>query len=73
MTTDIDSLTLRTPEVDPHHERRWLILLLVLIAQVMILIDATLINVALASAQKTLNFSKLHAHQGAHVYGMAQV
>ena len=57
MTTDIDSLTLRTPEVDPHHERRWLILLLVLVAQVMILIDATVINVALPSAQKTLHFS----------------
>ena len=57
MTTDIDSLTLGTPEVDPHHERRWLILLLVLIAQVMILIDATVINVALASPQKTLHFS----------------
>jgi hypothetical protein len=40
---------MRTPEVDPHHERRWLILLLVLITQVMILIDATVINVALRS------------------------
>ena len=57
MPTDIDSLILRTPQVDPHHERRWLILLLVLIAQVMILIDATVINVALPSAQKTLHFS----------------
>ncbi|HWE65677.1 MAG TPA: MFS transporter [Acidimicrobiales bacterium] len=43
--------------VDPHYERRWLILLVVLIAQVMILIDATVINVALPSAQKSLHFS----------------
>src|ERR1700677_2032149 len=57
MPTDIDSLTLRTPEVDPHHKRRWLLLLVVLIAQVMILIDATVINVALPSAQTTLHFS----------------
>jgi MFS family permease len=57
MTTDVDPLTSRVPEVDPHHERRWLILLVVLIAQVMILIDATVINVALPSAQRTLHFS----------------
>ncbi|WP_329128573.1 MFS transporter [Streptomyces sp. NBC_01476] len=43
--------------VDPHYERRWLILLVVLISQVMILIDATVINVALPSAQKSLHFS----------------
>jgi EmrB/QacA subfamily drug resistance transporter len=45
------------PRVDPHHERRWLILLVVLIAQVMILLDATVVNVALPSAQKDLGFS----------------
>jgi MFS family permease len=42
---------------DPHYERRWLILLLVLIAQVMILLDATVVNVALPSAQSDLGFS----------------
>jgi EmrB/QacA subfamily drug resistance transporter len=61
MTTTSD----RVPEqrdahaepVDPHYERRWLILLVVLIAQLMILVDATVINVALPSAQKALHFS----------------
>jgi EmrB/QacA subfamily drug resistance transporter len=43
--------------VDPHYEKRWLILRVVIIAQVMILIDATVVNVALPSAQKTLHFS----------------
>jgi hypothetical protein len=38
------------PRADPHHERRWLILLVVLIAQIMILLDATVVNVALPSA-----------------------
>ncbi|MFJ5220449.1 MFS transporter [Streptomyces sp. NPDC088354] len=42
---------------DPHYAHRWLILLVVLISQVMILIDATVINVALPSAQAGLHFS----------------
>jgi hypothetical protein len=61
MTTTPDQLTAApgypTATIDPHYERRWLILLVVLIAQIMILIDATVINVALPSAQKTLHFS----------------
>jgi EmrB/QacA subfamily drug resistance transporter len=43
--------------VDPHYERRWLILLVVSLAQLMILVDATIINVALPSAQRALHFS----------------
>jgi EmrB/QacA subfamily drug resistance transporter len=42
---------------DPHYARRWLILAVILVAQVMILLDATIINVALPSAQKDLGFS----------------
>jgi EmrB/QacA subfamily drug resistance transporter len=57
MTTDLDPQVARDPATDPHYERRWLILLVVLVAQVMILIDATVINVALPSAQADLHFS----------------
>src|SRR6266700_419043 len=57
MTTDLDSQTAPAPAVDPDYERRWLILLVVLIALVMTLIDATVINVALPSAQADLHFS----------------
>jgi hypothetical protein len=39
---------------DPHYDRRWLILLVMLVAQVMILLDATVVNVALPSAQHDL-------------------
>ena len=42
---------------DPHYARRWLVLGVILVAQVMILLDATIINVALPSAQKDLGFS----------------
>jgi len=42
---------------DPHYERRWLILVVVCIAQLMLLVDATVVNVALPSAQRALHFS----------------
>lgn len=42
---------------DPHYERRWLILATVCIAQLMLLIDSTVVNVALPSAQRALHFS----------------
>jgi EmrB/QacA subfamily drug resistance transporter len=43
--------------VSPHHDRRWLILGLVGIAQLMVVLDITIVNVALPSAQQDLGFS----------------
>src|SRR5215217_4355280 len=40
----------------PHHERRWLILGVIAIAQLMVVLDATIVNVALPSVQKDLGF-----------------
>jgi EmrB/QacA subfamily drug resistance transporter len=42
--------------VDPHHERRWLILGILGIAQLMVILDATIVNIALPSAQGDLGF-----------------
>ena len=42
---------------DPHYARRWLVLAVVLTAQTMILLDGTVVNVALPSAQRDLGFS----------------
>jgi EmrB/QacA subfamily drug resistance transporter len=42
---------------DPHHARRWWVLVLVAIAQLMVVLDATIVNIALPSAQKALDFS----------------
>jgi len=42
---------------NPHHERRWMALGVVVIAQIMILLDTTVVNVALPSAQTDLGFS----------------
>src|SRR5215204_5526485 len=42
---------------NPHHERRWLILAVLGIAQLMVVLDATIVNIALPSAQRDLGFS----------------
>ena len=42
---------------NPHQERRWLILAVLGIAQLMVVLDATIVNIALPSAQKALGFS----------------
>src|SRR6476660_935095 len=39
------------------YDRRWLILALIAIAQLMIVLDLTIVNIALPSAQKDLGFS----------------
>ncbi|MGW3984898.1 MFS transporter [Streptomyces mirabilis] len=45
------------PTADPHYARRWLILVVLSLAQFMVIVDATVINVALPSAQQALGFS----------------
>src|SRR5437016_2173778 len=42
---------------NPHHDRRWAILALLGIAQLMVVLDVTVVNVALPSAQHALHFS----------------
>jgi EmrB/QacA subfamily drug resistance transporter len=42
---------------NPHHHHRWLILALIGIAQLMVVLDVTIVNIALPSAQKDLGFS----------------
>jgi EmrB/QacA subfamily drug resistance transporter len=42
---------------NPHHNRRWAILAVLGIAQLMVVLDATVVNIALPSAQKALHFT----------------
>lgn len=46
-----------SPTENPHHERRWLILGVIAIAQLMVVLDVTIVNIALPSAQRDLGFS----------------
>jgi EmrB/QacA subfamily drug resistance transporter len=45
------------PPANPHHERRWLILGVIAIAQLLVVLDVTIVNIALPSAQRELGFS----------------
>jgi EmrB/QacA subfamily drug resistance transporter len=45
------------PSASPHHDRRWLILVIIGIAQLMVVLDVTIVNIALPSAQRDLGFS----------------
>ncbi|MEA2380039.1 MAG: hypothetical protein QOH72_10 [Solirubrobacteraceae bacterium] len=47
----------RPVDANPHHERRWAILAMLGTAQLMVILDATIVNIALPSAQKALGFS----------------
>jgi MFS family permease len=42
---------------DPHYDRRWLILTVIGIAQLLVVLDVTIVNIALPSAQQDLGFS----------------
>lgn len=44
-------------EASLYHDRRWKILVIVAIAQLMVVLDTTIVNIALPSAQKALGFS----------------
>jgi EmrB/QacA subfamily drug resistance transporter len=47
-----------TPQTqNPHHARRWAILAILGLAQLMVVLDATIVNIALPSAQKALHFT----------------
>ena len=48
---------MQDPTANPHHAKRWLILLVIAIAQLMVVLDATVVNIALPSAQESLGFS----------------
>src|SRR5947208_8739865 len=42
---------------NPDHSRRWAVLALLGIAQLMVVLDVTVVNIALPSAQRALHFS----------------
>src|SRR5262245_21707190 len=60
-----------TPENHHHHRLRWSILALVGIAQVMVVLDMTVVNVALPSAQAALHFGDADRQWSVTAYSLA--
>jgi len=56
---------------NPHHGRRWYILALLGTAQLMVVLDATVVNIALPSAQKALGFSNENRQWIVTAYALA--
>src|SRR4029079_13747232 len=46
-----------TLPTNPHHDRRWVMLAGIAVAQMMCGLDATVVNIALPSAQRAVGFS----------------
>jgi EmrB/QacA subfamily drug resistance transporter len=56
---------------NPHHERRWLILGVLALAQLTVVLDTTVVNIALPSAQKALAFSNTDRQWIVTAYALA--
>jgi EmrB/QacA subfamily drug resistance transporter len=54
-----------------HHEQRWLILGFLGLAQLMVILDATIVNVAMPSIQKSLGFSNVDKQWLVTAYSLA--
>jgi EmrB/QacA subfamily drug resistance transporter len=60
-----------TPPVSGADPRRWLILAVVALAQLMVVLDATIVNIALPSAQHALHFSNIERQWVVTAYALA--
>lgn len=56
MTQLAEPLSLDKAHDNPHHRRRWVILAVLAIAQLMVVLDTTVVNIALPQAQQGLGF-----------------
>ncbi|WP_018685294.1 MFS transporter [Actinokineospora enzanensis] len=73
MTAQLDSPADlgRAAEPHPHHARRWAILGVLGLAQLMVVLDATIVNIALPSAQVDLGFSNDNRQWVVTAYALA--
>jgi EmrB/QacA subfamily drug resistance transporter len=56
---------------NPHQSRRWTILAILAIAQLMVVLDATIVNIALPSAQRALHFANSERQWIVTAYALA--
>lgn len=66
-----DAVTVSHPPVSVHHARRWWILVMLSIAQLMVVLDATVVNIALPTAQHALGFSNSNRQWIVTAYALA--
>ena len=59
------------PDATGADPRRWLILAVVALAQLMVVLDATIVNIALPSAQQALHFSNIERQWVVTAYALA--
>ncbi len=72
MTTNLDPAAAPTAGSDsPHHRRRWLILAVLATAQLMVVLDSTIVNIALPAAQESLGFSDGDRQWAVTAYALA--
>ena len=57
MTLERSPMAADDPADNPHHATRWLILGVIALAQLIVVLDATIVNIALPTAQEALGFS----------------
>ena len=65
------STAVNHPVRAPRRDRRWLVLVLVCLAQFMVVLDATVVNVALPSIQEDLGFSSSSLQWVVNAYTLA--
>jgi EmrB/QacA subfamily drug resistance transporter len=56
---------------NPHHARRWTVLAILAIAQLMVVLDVTVVNIALPSAQRALHFGNSERQWIVTAYALA--
>ena len=56
---------------DQLHAKRWLVLILLGVAQLMVTLDVTIVNIALPSAQKALHFSAENRQWAVTAYALS--
>ncbi|MFD1815141.1 MFS transporter [Rhodococcus gannanensis] len=72
MTVEVqDTSRPYTSSDNPNHERRWLVLCIVALAQLTVVLDATIVSIALPQAQATLGISDGDRHWAVTAYALA--
>ncbi|MFE3543761.1 MFS transporter [Nocardia sp. NPDC059177] len=73
MTTDVRSPVSADDRQhdNPNHDRRWLVLCIVALAQLMVVLDSTIVSIALPQAQQGLGIGDADRHWAVTAYALA--